>query len=115
MSEKKVTCRVCGSTDVYWRQSAKGKWYLATTRYVSTSYGGNYALPRAHSLLCAGAPKTLEEYRAEYIALIAGLDQELAEFDAGLVEPDWRLECRRQDREVLRAELARLEPKKETK
>jgi hypothetical protein len=67
-------CRVCGATNVYWRQSAKGNWYLATTDNVSTTYGGNYAIPRAHSLTCAGAPTTREDIRAEYAARLAKLE-----------------------------------------
>ena len=110
---KKPACRVCGSTDVYWRQSAKGNWYLATTMNVSTSYGGNYAIPRAHSAVCGGPRKTIEEKRAELAAQIAQIDQGIAEARelaaAGVIElEEWKIACRLEDKEILRAELDQL-------
>jgi hypothetical protein len=50
---QKATCKKCGRSDgLYWNQSAKGNWYLAETRNVGTSYGGNLRLPLAHSRMC---------------------------------------------------------------
>jgi hypothetical protein len=72
MSEKKVTCKRCGEGGFFWRQSAKGKWYLCDSRSVLTSYGNSKWIPFAHK--CTKdengniiKKKTQEEYKEEII------------------------------------------------
>ncbi len=48
MSEKYVVCKKCNTPGLAWRQSAKGKWYLYDPMTVSTTYGGNNVIPKAH-------------------------------------------------------------------
>lgn len=45
---KEVVCKKCNTGGLNWRQSAKGNWYLYDPITVSTSYGGNHVIPKAH-------------------------------------------------------------------
>jgi len=46
---KPITCKRCGTQNLFWRMSKKGNWYLADPKTISTKTYGNYiTIPFAH-------------------------------------------------------------------
>lgn len=44
-----VTCKRCGCPNLYWRKSAKGKWYLVEEKSVTNANGKqSRAIPFGH-------------------------------------------------------------------
>ena len=54
-------CNKCGATNLVWRQSVKGHWYLANPSIVSTKSGNHITIPFAHKCVA----KKVEEPKSE--------------------------------------------------
>ena len=63
---KTTTCNKCGTSDLTWRMSAKGKWYLSDPKTISTlTHGNNITIPFAHK--CEDAQKKAASLRSEMV------------------------------------------------
>jgi hypothetical protein len=54
-------CIKCGATNLVWRKSVKGHWYLANPSVVGTKLGNYITIPFAHKCVA----KKVEEPKSE--------------------------------------------------
>lgn len=64
MERKEVVCKKCNTGGLFWRQSAKGKWYLCAPKQIDTSYDTQKWIPFAHK-----CPMTYDEQGNRVIAV----------------------------------------------
>ena len=69
-----ATCKNCNETDLIWRKSVKGNWYLSSPESVSTlTHGQTISIPFAHHCIeeTPVAPKSIDRLIADRDNLIA--------------------------------------------
>jgi FAD/FMN-containing dehydrogenase len=81
-TSKITKCRDCGTTDVEWRKSKAGKWYLAQLRYGAR---GSVYSDGPHYLACSAKGPRAERLRA-IEAHNAEVEAKAAEFNARILE-----------------------------
>jgi hypothetical protein len=67
MSQKTITCKNCNQGGLFWRQSAKGNWYLCDPAPIQTSTLNNKWIPFAHKCAIDSDGNTIKQINGERI------------------------------------------------